>query len=306
MSKQAWNNYWASGLQSCFPKNSTADIQLQLVWRRAIQQLDLKTGAELLEIGCGNGFLTEIIIETLLAVDFKLNLIDYSKVQLGAVLAKSTKQINLIEEVCIEQMPFDNASIDIVLANFSFEYASTNEAVIQTCRVLKPGGRFLFNVHAKNSLVSRISGNVVAALAQLLASESLRTSIKQIISFKQTTEIVNNKPLILTLAKNVIDELKSIDVANDGGIGNSGVVDDILPLINTSNVAVSSEHFDSMWDNYRLYKERIEQQLAVGYNQSRIFELDALFIEHGVKIKVSPVYVENEIFSLMIEGCKTL
>lgn len=306
MSKQAWNNYWASGLQSCFPKNSTADIKLQQVWQQAIQQLAVESGAEVLEIGCGNGFLTEIIIASLSEVDVKLNLVDYSKVQLDAVLAKSTNQVKLVEEVGIEQMPFENDSMDTILANFAFEYANTVEAVMQTCRVLKPGGRFLFNVHAKSSLVSKVSGSVVAALKQLLASKTMFANIKSIISLKQSGEIVNNKPVILAVAKNVIDELKSIDLANAGGIGNSGVVDDILPLINTSNAVVSLAQLDSMWGNYRLYKERIEQQLAVGYDEARISELDALFAQHGVEVKASPVYVENEIFSFMIEGYKTL
>ena len=304
MSEKAWENYWSSGLQSCFPKNSTADKQLELTWRKAINQIEIPGNACLLELGCGNGFLTSIIIDTLADKNFTLNVMDYSKVQLNDLLIKKNNKVNIVHETSIELMPYESSSINVLFSNFAFEYAETSKAIKQTARVLKPGGCFLYNVHSNCSLVSDVSTSIYDALEKIQENKELYNNIFQIISLKLARKEEKNKDSILKLAKQIIDELKNIDVLSNGGIASSGVVEDILPFINISNERVSLSQLEATWENYRYYKIRIKQQMDVGFDADSMNTLISKFIEEGIEIKVEPVLIENKVFSYMLHGIK--
>lgn len=304
MSKQAWDNYWASGMQSCFPKNEITDTELKQVWNNSIKQLALKDHAQLLELGCGNGFLTEIIIASLTSIRHILNMMDYSQVQLDKVLASAQYETRVFQNITIEQMPFNDASMDLVLANFSFEYADPDKAIQQVSRVLSKGGQFLFNIHAKNSFVSAISTNVCSGLQLMFQNKYLFANINEIIRLKQQLTDISHKTEIIAISRSVIDELKSMDIASNGGIGNSGVIEDILPIINTSNSMVSFSRLEHIWESYKLYQMRIQQQLEVGYDSDSIKILVKAFNQSAIDVSVKPIYIDGKLFSYMLQGVK--
>lgn len=304
MSEKAWENYWDTGLKSCFPKNSAADKQLKQIWEKTLNKVEIPNNACLLELGCGNGFLTSIIIDTLMGKNFTLNLMDYTKVNLDTVLFEKNNIVNINHETSIEQMPYESSSIDMLLSNFAFEYAETTKAIKQTTRVLKPGGYFFFNVHSASSLVSDISASIYDALEMVQKNEQLYGNIYKIINLKLEHKEGENKASIVRLAKHVIDELKVIDISSKGGISNSGVVEDILPLINISNENASLSKLESIWENYTYYKTRIRQQLAVGFDAERIDALIGEFLKEGIEVKVEPVLIESKVFSYMLCGVK--
>jgi ubiquinone/menaquinone biosynthesis C-methylase UbiE len=304
MSKQAWDNYWASGLHSCFPKDGIADTELKLVWNNAIKQLALKEHPQLLELGCGNGFLTEIIIASLTHIRHTLNVMDYSQVQLEQVLASTQYETRVFQNTAIEQMPFDDASMDLVFANFSFEYVDTDKAIQQVSRVLSTGGQFLFNIHAKNSSVSAVSTNVCSGLQQMLQSKYLFANISEIVRLKLQSTDAAHKAEITAIARSIIDELRLMDISSNGGIGSSGFIEDILPIINTSNSMVSFPQLESIWESYRLYQMRIQQQLGVGYDSDSIKTLVKAFNQYSIDVDVKPINIDGKLFSYMIQGVR--
>lgn len=305
MSERAWGNYWSTGLTSCFPKDSTADKQLKLIWEKAISHARIPENSSLLELGCGNGFLTSIIINALEGRNFTLNAMDYSKVQLNDLLCRADKKLKVFDETTIEEMPFEAGSMDVLFSNFAFEYAEPKKAVIETSRVLKSGGCFLYNVHSKLSFVTGTSDCIINALDNMLKNEDLYLNIKKVISLKLESTSEDNKKNIFLIAKEIIDELKKIDVSSKGGITNSGVIEDILPLIKTSNENISLLRLENMWQNYALYKIRIEQQLSVGYEPSEINDIVDVFSEVGIQMTFEPVFIEGKVFSYMLSGVKS-
>jgi len=93
----------------------------------------------LLEIGCGNGRMTEFIKEafTVLATDISGKMIEEARERVPGVYFAETDGYTL---------PFDDNSIDIVFSYIVFQHFKTKEMVEsnfqEVLRVLKPGGIF--------------------------------------------------------------------------------------------------------------------------------------------------------------------
>ena len=100
----------------------------------------LKSGMEVLEIGCGTGFFTKEIIKKpvhLTAIDISPELIDVAK---RNILESNVKFI--IENAY--QMTFENYSFDAVIGSSVLHHLDVDAALKEFYRVLKPGGIIAF------------------------------------------------------------------------------------------------------------------------------------------------------------------
>ena len=130
-----------------------------------VARLNLPDGANVLELACGTGIVTRRLREklgpaaTLVATDLNEPMLDYARLKFEAPAGLEWKQADATD------LQFADESFDAVVCQFGLMFFPDKEkAVGETYRVLKPGGRFLFNVwdtielndlpHVAHSIVS--------------------------------------------------------------------------------------------------------------------------------------------------------
>ena len=129
-------------------------------------RLTLKPGMRVLETACGTGIVTQRLLErmrghgTLVATDLNEAMIDHGRRHV-------TAEPGLVEWQTADatKLPFPDGSFDAVVCQFGLMFFPDKAAGIgEAFRVLKPGGRYLFNVWdtlARNP-VARITHETVA------------------------------------------------------------------------------------------------------------------------------------------------
>ncbi len=142
-------DYWDQKAKELkeLPQATMRDIQLRLL------EIDLILGQlndndEVLDVGCGNGFATEIYSEkakSVMGVDFSSEMIDQADQKLIQKQANfkniSFKQMDLLNLTC-PQNSFDVVISERCLINLR-SWEEQMQAMLEIKKVLKNGGRFL-------------------------------------------------------------------------------------------------------------------------------------------------------------------
>src|SRR5262245_22274935 len=118
---------------------------------------DLRSGS-LLETACGTGVVTQALAAALPA-EVALTASDLNQAMIDFARGKSGLSRVVLRQADALALPFDDASFDAVVCQYGVMFFPDRVAGYREARrVLKPGGRFLFNVW------DRIEANPVAAM----------------------------------------------------------------------------------------------------------------------------------------------
>lgn len=105
----------------------------------ALKALNLKSGDTLLDIGCGSGLFAS---QAAAATGATITGIDATEILIDTAKKRAPRVTFLTGEM--EELPFPDASFDVVTGFNSFQYAaSVANAFEEAKRVLKPGGRLV-------------------------------------------------------------------------------------------------------------------------------------------------------------------
>jgi ubiquinone/menaquinone biosynthesis C-methylase UbiE len=132
---------------------------LKFFWRRHLDRMGLREGAQILDSGIGTGFLT---INLLREARIPLNVtgLDFSPGMLTG-LARNLAKVRIESGVACQlgdmrMLPFRDESFDFVMTSEAMEYLpDVREGIAECVRVLRPGGKFLF-IATKNSPMGRL------------------------------------------------------------------------------------------------------------------------------------------------------
>jgi len=138
-------DYWND-----FYENPTTQFEHSMVLRRdfAHRQISAQVpkDARILDLGCGAGVLSE----KLLSSGFRVTSADYSEDMLELTRKRLAKGSNAPEAVVradILDLPFDDASFDVIVCMGVFGYFDdVDRAISEVRRVLKPGGMFFMSI----------------------------------------------------------------------------------------------------------------------------------------------------------------
>lgn len=104
------------------------------------QMLRTCPAGDLLDVGCGPGVLVRHLLESRPG-DFRITACDRSPAVIDAVAARAGQRDDLrLSVASIEDMPFPDASFDVVLATGVLEYVDARRAMREIARVIRPGG----------------------------------------------------------------------------------------------------------------------------------------------------------------------
>ncbi len=120
-------------------------LQNQILFERIVaDDLNLKPGDKVLELGCGCGAIAEHIAELTGAIPYGINL-DLSQIE-KAWRNPNLPSANFQTGDFNKALEFDDASVDAVYAIQPMTYVSDHEFTFnEVFRILRPGGRFVIN-----------------------------------------------------------------------------------------------------------------------------------------------------------------
>lgn len=122
--------------------------------RETLRRMPLKPGDRVLDVGCGTGYLLEVLAHTvpyvqLAGVDLSGKMLEVARCRLG-------KSVDL-KEARAEALPFPDASFDVVVSTSVFHYIREPVVALhEMFRVLKPLGRIVITDWCHDFLACRL------------------------------------------------------------------------------------------------------------------------------------------------------
>lgn len=173
--RAAWSAYWATGgLHSCvgsFDGNYSGAIGD--FWRAVFT--DLPEGpVRVLDLATGNGALPRLLWEHRgNRPGLQVDAVDLARLAPAWLDPDQHAGLRFHAGVAMEQLPFADASFDLVTSQYGFEYARRDAALAEALRVLKPDGRLALVMHHAASVLVRVGRSELRNQSLLLAPDGL-------------------------------------------------------------------------------------------------------------------------------------
>ncbi|XEQ93991.1 2-methoxy-6-polyprenyl-1,4-benzoquinol methylase, mitochondrial [Sporomusa carbonis] len=208
------------------PRGSCIDaIQKKLVWDMA----EVTAGERVLDLGCGTGNYTLELARygcVTTGIDLSAGMLAAAKSKADAANCK----IDWIEADFLK-LPFASATFDFVLSVTAFEFvADPRAALLEAMRVLKPGGRVVIGVLARDSAwgdlyrkEARDNPDSVFAAARLYSAGELRELFPDCRCIKGGLFVPPGPPEIEVVEAMALENMGQLQYNNSNGqIGNPG------------------------------------------------------------------------------------
>jgi ubiquinone/menaquinone biosynthesis C-methylase UbiE len=180
--KSAWTAYWAAGgLHSCTGSfDAGYSGAIGAFW--ADQFMAMTASHRVLDLATGNGALPLLLHSrdggaTCPSVDA----VDLAEVAPGWHQPERHGRIRFHSGVAMEQLPFEDDSMDMVVSQFGFEYARRTPALRECMRVLKPTGRIAMVMHHAGSVLARVGRAEMAHQARLFQQRGLLATAAEVL-----------------------------------------------------------------------------------------------------------------------------
>lgn len=158
---ESWARYWASGsLTSCADAFSgNYEGAIRAAWEARCK--DLRDGARVLDLCTGNGAIALIAAEVAQREGKTLQIDAIDRAAIFPERAVSDAQRPLLAQVRFQSgidaadLPFADASVDLVTGQFALEYTDVAATAAELSRVIRPGGCASFILHHADSVILR-------------------------------------------------------------------------------------------------------------------------------------------------------
>lgn len=124
----------------------------------------LPRGAHVLDLACGAGIVGSTLLRR--RVDLRVAGVDWADVPIAPVA-----NLTIHPWVSMEDLPFGDACFDAAVSLFGIEYGDIGRIARELERVLKPGARFSFLVHHRESEILREGGTRRRAVRDSLSGK---------------------------------------------------------------------------------------------------------------------------------------
>lgn len=171
---EIWSQYWHfDRIASCFDGAGQANYADEIAdgWRRFFETLP--DGARILDLCTGNGAAALIAAETARQRpgNFRIVAVDQADIDPTSHVSRHGEDyasIIFLRGTEIEALPFPGAGFAAVISQYGIEYTDLDQSLPEAVRMVAPGGRIRFVVHAADGVVARDSRAVIADADLLL------------------------------------------------------------------------------------------------------------------------------------------
>lgn len=178
-----WSQFWnASNTISSFAEGEaatgyTADVNA--FWEKSVD--GLAKDAVIVDIGTGNGALAVLLndLRKKQKTAWEIHGVDAAEISPAKLEERAPEfkgrfdGIQFHANTDMASMPFADASVDLVVSQFAFEYGEQSAVLKEVLRVLKPGGRLVMMSHHKKSSVHKSTELGIEILKDIVTGSPL-------------------------------------------------------------------------------------------------------------------------------------
>lgn len=153
-----WDRYWSYGNIHSFSQVAGGNYEGAVAefWKSSFEPL--ADGSHVLDIATGNGAVALLALEVADSLSKRYRIsgtdlagIDPARQVTDASVAEKLKRIEFHGRTPAEDLPFEDASVDMACSQFGLEYSDLSESGAELARVLRPGGRLAIIAHHHDS-----------------------------------------------------------------------------------------------------------------------------------------------------------
>ncbi len=196
-----WNDYWSQGHKTSFGDAFTNCYEgvIKTTWVEYFNTL--RDDSKVLDLCTGNASLLRLA-KACLNDENNIHFtgVDYADIDTKDDFSQ-LKNINLVFNVNIEQLPFGSESFDYVISNFGIEYSDLNKSLSEVSRVLSFDGKLEIICHCYDSTIIKSNSNELAMLDLMLSENNVLSNLKILIK-ALTTRTENKLQISQTEKKN--------------------------------------------------------------------------------------------------------
>ena len=167
-SRSAWTRFWKYDRLASFvagPGAPNYDERIASGWREFFESLPDES--RVLDLCTGNGAIAVLAVETAerCGKHFSVTGLDLADIAPAAFVSRSRdelQKIHFLGGTAAEVLPLESASFDAVVSQYGIEYSDLERSVPEALRVLAPGGRPRFAVHAAEGSVAANTRSAIA------------------------------------------------------------------------------------------------------------------------------------------------
>jgi len=211
-----WSVFWHSNqLHSCMPVEEGHNT-LAPVWRDFFQVLP--PGATILDLGTGNGSLAAqaVSVSESKSSPFSIHGVDLADIEPSRYVAAADKllaEVSFHPRTAMEHLPFEAQSFDAIGSQYAIEYSNIQESVGEVFRVLKPGGRVRFLLHANDGVLKDRCRQQYDQAQTILASDLFLVTTELLAALieaetKNTQTAIQEAEASILRVKNTFDMLQ--------------------------------------------------------------------------------------------------
>ena len=211
-----WSVFWHSNqLHSCMPIDEEPNA-LGPVWQDFFS--GLPAGAVILDMGTGNGSLAAqaVTVSQRKSPPFSIHGIDLADIEPSRYVASAETLLGAVKfypRTAMENMPFEAQSFDAVGSQYAIEYSNIKESLREAIRVLKPGGRLRFLLHANNGVLKDRCRQQYEQAQTILASDLFPATMELLGALVEaekvnTQQAIRRAEELILRVKNAFDELE--------------------------------------------------------------------------------------------------
>lgn len=296
MRKEAWTDFWkATGTEStsCIVGgNARTDNVIKSAWQSSLREIITGNACSVIEIGSGQGFLTNLVYKNFNQHLARLIAIDYAEIDRDFY----EQGIELIDNLSVQDMGHIDVIADCIISNFAFEYTKPKDSIDILLKQLRSNGHIVINAHSSTTAYYKDAIDIVAAYTLWNEEAPFPIFWKKLLRTHQSNKT--------DFAKRYIDHLFYINDRTNEGFAKLGIITPLARCIQEHITLASDSDIANFIKSVESYIVRLNHQIEAASNFDRFMQ-NLSSNPSCELISSEKLYVEDNHISTMVIIKKT-
>lgn len=312
-----WTSYWRnSHALSSFAEGDAAFGYPQALLTQWHQIWSgLPTGAQLLDVGTGNGALAVGLVELSqsLGKNWKVTGIDLADIRPVTDISHSNRLSSMLDQITfvgncgVEHTPFLDQHFDAVFSQFGLEYADWAASLRELYRITKATGSVVAFLHHSESSLSQDSKLGIQILTDCLQQSPLRRLAEQLLSRSETLlsrqQSIATDPAFQQLNQALLAEVNSLKQrygSESAAVWFQDVLSRLVPLVHQVRPG-NLLRFQQSFGQLEMHRQRLLDQEQATIDFAKTESILLLARQNGWHARVRNIEICAEPFALCME-----